>query len=118
MRKWLKELMRQWRCLLGRHSPIVERGSGELFLRCTDCWARTPGWQLSGAGPVLTYPGDPARHRMTYPVTVEPYDYRGAAVIVGSMDDDTAALVLALDLAGRQDDLKLLLQPSGSDKVQ
>lgn len=117
MRNWLKELTKQWRCLWGGHDGPRETDGTQVFIRCSRCGRRSPGWNLDRPRPRRTFDGDPARHRVTQAVTVRGYDYQDAAV-VACLDEDTADLVAALDLAGRQDDVQLLLMPSKSDKIQ
>jgi hypothetical protein len=122
LRTWLGEIRQQWRCLVLGHDGFQEIGGpGLVWLRCSRCGGRTAGWHLTTGHPdrphrppVLKFEGDPARFTrplggVTHPVTVVPYQY------CGTMDDQTADLVAALNMAGDHAGVQLLLMPAKSD---
>lgn len=49
MTGWLKELWAQLPCLVAGHNGERQGGHREIFLRCSRCGRRSPGWQLPPA---------------------------------------------------------------------
>jgi hypothetical protein len=64
-------LLALWHWLThGVRDAMIERGKGEVYLRCTRCGLRSVGWQT---GPLKVHPplaGDPERFRLQGPPSV------------------------------------------------
>lgn len=64
--KWFVSLLAHWRhVLFHRGESILERGQGEVFLRCLACGLRSEGLKTGPSRVVLKFPGDPERFKLS-----------------------------------------------------
>jgi hypothetical protein len=51
-------------CGFHGHDPMLQFEQGRMFLRCTSCGYRSPGWETGERRPRLRFAGDAARHQL------------------------------------------------------
>lgn len=54
-------------CGLGGHDSVLHFEGNRVNMRCTSCGHDTPGWEISGRGPLRRFEGDARRHSMSSP---------------------------------------------------
>ena len=51
-------------CGLRGHDSVLHFEGKRVNMRCTSCGHDTPGWEVSGRGPLQRYAGDARRHAL------------------------------------------------------
>jgi hypothetical protein len=51
-------------CGLHGHDPLLQFEQGRMFLRCSSCGYRSPGWSTGERRPRVRFRGDAQRHQM------------------------------------------------------
>jgi hypothetical protein len=51
-------------CGLRGHDSVLHFEGKRVNMRCTSCGHDTPGWEVSGRGPLPRYAGDARRHAL------------------------------------------------------
>jgi hypothetical protein len=51
-------------CGLHGHDPLLQFEQGRMFLRCSSCGYRSPGWETGDHRPRPRFSGDAARHQL------------------------------------------------------
>ena len=54
----------QFFCGLRGHDSVLHFEGKRVNMRCTSCGHDTPGWEVSGRGPLQRYAGDARRHAL------------------------------------------------------
>jgi len=51
-------------CGLGGHDAVLHFEGQRVMMRCTSCGHHTPGWEVSGRGPLRRFEGAADRHQL------------------------------------------------------